>query len=143
MSSQKSSYCRAPSKLRRVSSGATLAANHLREVATILDSEAVLIGPPSAPADERGELRELLLRRVDGVVQVRESKLVMLKAPRNAVSSIARLLPGGRQVTVTSVEGSVDDVAMQAVCHGAITWQHLEAMKQAGACRMLVPPGQK
>jgi ATP phosphoribosyltransferase len=76
-------------------------------------------------------------------VQVRESKLVMLQAPRNAVSSIARLLPGGRQVTVTSVEGSVDDVAMQAVCHGAITWQHLEAMKQAGACRMLVLPVEK
>jgi ATP phosphoribosyltransferase len=126
-----------------VSSGATLAANHLREVATVLDSEAVLIGPLSAPADERGELRELLLRRVDGVVQVRESKLVMLQAPRNAVSSIARLLPQGRQVTVTSVEGSVDDVAMQAVCHGAITWQHLEAMKQAGACRMLVLPVEK
>ena len=42
-----------------------------------------------------------------------------------------------------SVEGSVDDVAMQAVCYGAITWQHLEAMKQAGACRMLVLPVEK
>ena len=126
-----------------VSSGATLAANQLREVATILDSEAVLIGPSSAPADERGELRELLLRRVDGVVQVRESKLVMFQAPRNAVSTITRLLPEGQAPTVMSVEGSVDDVAMQAVCYGAITWQHLEAMKQAGACRMLVLPVEK
>lgn len=126
-----------------VSSGATLAANQLREVATILESEAVLIGPSAAPADERGELRELLLRRVDGVVQVRESKLVMLQAPRNAVSTITRLLPEGQAPTVMSVEGSVDDVAMQAVCYGAITWQHLEAMKQAGACRMLVLPVEK
>jgi ATP phosphoribosyltransferase len=126
-----------------VSSGATLAANQLREVATILDSEAVLIGPSSAPVDERGELRELLLRRVDGVVQVRESKLVMFQAPRNAVSTITRLLPEGQEPTVMSVEGSVDDVAMQAVCYGAITWQHLEAMKQAGACRMLVLPVEK
>ena len=126
-----------------VSSGATLAANQLREVATVLESEAVMIGPSSAPADERGELRELLLRRVDGVVQVRESKLVMLQAPRNAVSTITRLLPEGQEPTVMSVEGSVDDVAMQAVCYGAITWQHLEAMKQAGACRMLVLPVEK
>jgi ATP phosphoribosyltransferase len=126
-----------------VSSGATLAANQLREVATLLESEAVLIGPSAAPADERGELRELLLRRVDGVVQVRESKLVMLQAPRNAVSTITRLLPEGQEPTVMSVEGSVDDVAMQAVCYGAITWQHLEAMKQAGACRMLVLPVEK
>jgi ATP phosphoribosyltransferase len=125
-----------------VSSGATLAANQLRDVATILESEAVLIGPTQPPADERGELRELLLRRVDGVVQVRESKLVMLQAPRNAVSTITRLLPEGQIPTVLTVEGS-DDVAMQAVCYGAITWQHLEAMKQAGACRMLVLPVEK
>ena len=125
-----------------VSSGATLAANQLRDVATILDSEAVLVGPALPPADERGELRELLLRRVDGVVQVRESKLVMFQAPRAAVSSITRLLPGGQQPTVMNVEGS-DDVALQAVCYGAITWQHLEAMKQAGACRMLVLPVEK
>ena len=125
-----------------VSSGATLAANQLRDVATILDSEAVLVGPAQAPADERGELRELLLRRVDGVVQVRESKLVMFHAPRAAVSTITRLLPGGQQPTVMNVEGS-DEVALQAVCYGAITWQHLEAMKQAGACRMLVLPVEK
>jgi ATP phosphoribosyltransferase len=125
-----------------VSSGATLAANQLREAATILESEAVLAGPAAAPLDERGELRELLLRRVEGVVQVRESKLVLLQAPRTAVAVISRLLPEGQQPTVMSVDGS-DDVAMQAVCHGAVTWQHLEAMKQAGAHRMLVLPVEK
>ena len=126
-----------------VSSGATLAANQLRDVATILESEAVLVGPAASPQDERGELRELLIRRVDGVVQVRESKLVLLQAPRMAVETITRLLPEGQQPTVTSLEGSAEDVAMQAVCHGAITWQHLEAMKQAGARRMLVLPVEK
>ena len=57
-----------------VQSGATLVANQLREASTILDSEAVLMGPEAPPPDERGELRELLLRRIDGVIQVRESK---------------------------------------------------------------------
>jgi len=126
-----------------VSSGATLAANQLREVATVIESEAVIAGPANPPLDERAELRELLMRRVDGVVQVRESKLVLLQAPRAAVSVIARLLPQGQQPTVMSLEGSDEDVAMQAVCHGAITWQHLEAMKQAGARRMLVLPVEK
>jgi ATP phosphoribosyltransferase len=126
-----------------VSSGATLAANQLRDVATILESEAVLVGPTIAPLDERGELRELLIRRVDGVVQVRESKLVLLQAPRMAVETITRLLPDGQQPTVTPLEGNAEDVAMQAVCHGAITWQHLEAMKLAGARRMLVLPVEK
>ena len=126
-----------------VSSGATLAANQLREVATVIESEAVIAGPANPPLDERAELRDMLMRRVDGVVQVRESKLVLLQAPRAAVSIIARLLPEGQQPTVMTLEGSDEDVAMQAVCHGAITWQHLEAMKQAGARRMLVLPVEK
>lgn len=126
-----------------VQSGATLVANQLREASTILDSEAVLMGPETPPPDERGELRELLLRRIDGVIQVRESKLILLHAPRGAVSRITSLLPEGQTPTVLALEGNADEVALQAVCYGAITWQHLEAMKQAGACRMLVLPVEK
>lgn len=126
-----------------VSSGATLQANQLREVAGILDSEAVLAGAVTAPPDERGELQELLLRRIDGVIQVRESKLVLLQTTRAALAGVTRLLPPGQQPTVTSIEGSVDEVALQAVCHGAITWQHLEDMRRAGARRMLVLPVEK
>jgi len=126
-----------------VQSGATLVANQLRETSVILESEAVLMGARVPPSDERGELRELLLRRIDGVIQVRESKLVLLQAPRAAVSRIASLLPQGQEPTVLALEGDADTVALQAVCYGAITWQHLEAMKQAGACRMLVLPVEK
>jgi ATP phosphoribosyltransferase len=126
-----------------VSSGATLQANQLREVAGILDSEAVLAGAPRPPPDERGELRELLLRRIDGVIQVRESKLVLLQTTRAALAGVTRLLPPGQQPTVTSIEGRVDEVALQAVCHGAITWQHLEDMRRAGARHMLVLPVEK
>lgn len=126
-----------------VSSGATLAANQLREVAMVLESEAVLIGTGTVPAGERGELRELLLRRIDGVIQVRESKLVMLHAARSALPAITRLLPNGQEPTITPIEGSADDVSLQALCYGNITWQHLEEMKRAGASRLLVLPVEK
>ena len=126
-----------------VSSGATLAANQLREVASILDSEAVLAGAAAAPTDARGELAEQLLRRIEGVTRVRESKLVMLHAPRQAVAAITQLLPDGQTATVLSIDGSTDQVALQAVCHGAITWQHLEDIKRAGARQVLVLPVEK
>jgi ATP phosphoribosyltransferase len=126
-----------------VSTGATLQANQLREAVPILDSEAVLAGAAAAPNDERGELLELLLRRIDGVIQVRESKLVLLHAPRASIEGIARLLPPGQRPTITPIEGSPDEVALQAVCHGAVTWQHLEDMKRAGASGMLVLPVEK
>jgi len=126
-----------------VSTGATLQANQLREAVPILDSEAVLAGAAAAPNDERGELLELLLRRIDGVIQVRESKLVLLHAPRASLATITQLLPDGQDATVLPIEGSVDQVALQAVCHGAITWQHLEDMKRAGARQLLVLPVEK
>jgi len=126
-----------------VSSGATLAANQLREVATVIESEAVLAGAPIAPADVRGELAEQLLRRIEGVTRVRESKLVMLHAPRTSLAAITQLLPDGQSATVLPIEGSTDQVALQAVCHGAITWQHLEDMKRAGARQLLVLPVEK
>jgi ATP phosphoribosyltransferase len=126
-----------------VSSGATLAANQLREVVVLLHSEAVLAVPAELPTDERAGLIELLLRRIEGVIQVRESKLVMLHAPRAALEAIGRILPRGGMPTLLPIEGCEDQVAMQALCHGAITWQHLEDMKRAGASSMLVLPVEK
>ncbi len=126
-----------------VSSGATLIANQLRETQVIMSSEAVLAGCWPAPQNERGELIELLLRRLDGVLEVRESRLLMLKAPRTALSIIVGLLPGGPSPTVTTIEGRPDDIALQCVCSGNVSWQDLEAMKLAGAHGMLVLPVEK
>ena len=123
-----------------VSSGATLAANQLREIATVLESEAVLAAATSMPTDERGDLAAMLLRRIDAAIQVRVSKLVMLHAPRAALDAITRLLPNGQRPTVMSIEGCEDDVAVQALCTDAVTWQHLEDMQRAGARQMLVLP---
>ncbi|MGB0134737.1 ATP phosphoribosyltransferase [Dokdonella sp.] len=123
-----------------VSSGATLAANQLKEVAVVLESEAVLAAGSVMPGDERGELIDMLLRRIDGVIQVRVSKLVMWHSPRSALEDIQRLLPNGQQATVTPIEGLDNEVAVQAICNDAITWQHLEDMKRAGARQMLVLP---
>ena len=126
-----------------VSSGATLAANQLKEAVVLLDSEAIVAGPADAPLDERGDLRELLLRRIDGVIQVRESKLIMLHAARAAIETIRKILPNAQTPTLLPIEGSPDQVALQAVCYGAITWTHLEDMKRAGASQLLVLPVEK
>ena len=126
-----------------VSSGATLAANQLREAAVVMDSIAVLAGPATWPSDERGDLAELLLRRLDGVIQVRDSRLMIMQVPRSALDAITRLLPGGPRPTVTQVDGMPDQVMLQAVCAGAVSWRQLEEMKLAGARDMLVLPVEK
>jgi ATP phosphoribosyltransferase len=126
-----------------VSSGATLAANQLREAATVMESRAVLAGACRAPVGVVAELCELLLRRVESAIAVRESKLVMLRAPRSAIAEIVRILPASQSPTLASVEDDTEVVSVQAVCESAVTWQHLEAMKRAGACRLLVLPVEK
>ncbi|MEO6075766.1 MAG: ATP phosphoribosyltransferase, partial [Dokdonella sp.] len=126
-----------------VSSGATLAANQLKEAEIILQSESVLAGPSETLIDERGDLLALLLSRLDSVIQVRESKLVLLHAPRHAIEVIAALLPNAQRPTLMPLEGDDDHVALQALCTGTVTWRHLEELKRAGASSLLVLPVEK
>jgi ATP phosphoribosyltransferase len=131
-----------------VSSGATLVANQLKEVAIILESQAVLIGSGLTYADERSELTELLLRRIDGVIRVRESKLVMLQVARAQLPAVLKLLPKADRPTVLGLDGAnalglAQEVAVQAVCHDSISWRHLEELKAAGAHNLLVLPVEK
>jgi ATP phosphoribosyltransferase len=126
-----------------VATGSTLAANHLREVATVLESEAALIRTPvSLPEEKAAWLRRLLLR-IDGVQQVRESKYIMLHAPRSALPQIQRLLPGSESPTVIPLEGCGDRVAVHAVCRENVFWETLESLKAAGASAVLVLPVEK
>jgi ATP phosphoribosyltransferase len=126
-----------------VSTGSTLAANRLREVLTVLESEAVVIRTRAQLCDAKEEWITRILKRVDGVLQVRESKYIMLHAPRSALAEIARLLPGSEYPTVIPLDGESDKVAVHAVCRENIFWETLENLKKAGASSLLVLPVEK
>ncbi len=126
-----------------VSTGSTLSANHLREVETVLESHAVLIRTPVALAPEKDEWVQRLLMRIDGVQQVRESKYIMLHAPRAALADVRRLLPGCEAPTIIPLEGHPDRVAVHAVCRENVFWETLEELKKAGASALLVLPVEK
>ena len=126
-----------------VASGSTLEANDLREVATVLECQAVLIRTGVELSQGKEEWVRRLLMRIDGVQQVRESKYIMLHAPRSALPAIAKLLPGSESPTVIPLEGSTDRVAVHAVCRETVFWETLESLKQAGASALLVLPVEK
>src|SRR2546430_11631166 len=121
-----------------VASGATLEANHLREVETVLECQAVLVRTPLTLPPEKEDWVQRLLMRIDGVQQVRESKYIMLHAPRSALPEIARLLPGSESPTIIPLEGSPDRVAVHAVCRENVFWERLERLKQAVALTSLL-----
>jgi ATP phosphoribosyltransferase len=122
-----------------VSSGVTLAANQLKPVLTLVESEAVLAGPAADFDGVRAELMELLLRRLDGALRIRRSKLLMFQAPRELLPSLLPLLPDAEAPTVMQIDGE-ERLALQALCHGALTWQRLEDLKRAGARGLMVLP---
>ena len=122
-----------------VSSGATLSANQLKPVCDLLQSEAVLAGPVAEFDPQLVETAQMLLRRIDGVLRIRDSKLLMFQAPRDVVADVLRLLPDAEPPTSYSVDGG-ELLAMQALCHGVVTWQRLEELKRAGARGLMVLP---
>jgi ATP phosphoribosyltransferase len=126
-----------------VSTGSTLQANHLREVETVLESHAVIIRTPLELPPEKDEWVERLMMRIDGVQQVKESKYIMLHAPRSALPEIRRLLPGSESPTIIPLEGFPDKVAIHAVCRENVFWETLESLKKAGASALLVLPVEK
>jgi ATP phosphoribosyltransferase len=126
-----------------VSSGSTLAANGLQEVAVLLESEAVVIQTLAPLGDEKQALVDKIIQRLDGVLKVRDSKYIMLHAPRSALAEIRALLPGAEAPTVLPLEGSDDKVAIHAVCREKVFWETLENLKAAGASSLLVLPVEK
>ena len=125
-----------------VSTGTTLRANHLREFEVLYESQAALYGREGDISAGRQLLLDRLLARLEGVMRASESKYVMLHAPRDALGKITELLPGVEHPSIMPLEGT-DRIAIHAVCGEAVFWEHLEALKAAGASAILVLPVEK
>jgi ATP phosphoribosyltransferase len=126
-----------------VSTGTTLRANHLVEFEVLFESTAALYGQLDQLPVEKQDMIDRLLSRLDGVLLAAESKYVMLHAPRDAVDTITRLLPGAENPSLMNLEGDPDRVALHAVCRETVFWEHLEALRGAGATAILVLPVEK
>ena len=124
-----------------VSSGATLEANNLKEVVTILESEAVLIQNSDLDSNKL-DLANKLINRIKGVINARESKYVMLNADVNNVKNICSLLPGSESPTIIPLEDE-NKVAIHSLCQEPVFWETMEELKINGASSILVMPIEK
>ena len=126
-----------------VSTGATLEANGLKPGAAVFRSQAILIRNKAAFSEEKNQVFEALLKRIKGVLASRESKYVMMNAPRSAIEAITKILPGSDAPTILELAGQSDKVAIHAVCHENVFWTTLEQLKDLGASAILVMPIEK
>jgi len=119
-----------------VSSGSTLFSNGLREVATVMDSEAVLISRRDIGAATKDILNKLLFR-IRSVNASSRNKYILLNAPVAAVKEITKILPGMKSPTVMPLaeEGWV---SMHSVIGEQDFWEVVTELKAAGAEGILV-----
>ena len=126
-----------------VSTGATLEANGLKECEVIMRSSAVLIKRVGAFKAEQNRLIDRLLKRIQGVLQAKESKYIMLHVPLNRLDEVKALLPGAENPTVMPLANDSERVAVHLVSKENLFWETMEELKTLGASSILILPVEK
>jgi ATP phosphoribosyltransferase len=124
-----------------VSSGSTLMTNGLREVTTILRSEAVIIGNKKL-SEEKKAILDRLLFRIRAVKNARENKYILLNAPEASIQEICRILPGMKSPTILPL-AEKGWCSLHSVVKEDEFWERIAQLKSAGAEGILVIPIEK
>ncbi len=124
-----------------VSSGSTLVSNRLKEVETVMQSEALLIANSNLTKEKQTILDELLFR-FEAVQMADGKKYVLLNAPKARLGEIIEVLPGMKSPTVTPLADG-DWVSVQSVIAEKHFWEIIGKLKALGAEGILVLPIEK
>ncbi|PIA77581.1 ATP phosphoribosyltransferase [Gaetbulibacter sp. 4G1] len=124
-----------------VSSGSTLFKNNLKEVDTILKSEAVLAVSPIL-SDEKLAILNTIQFRIQSVLKGRNSKYVLLNAPNDKIQDIINVLPGMKSPTVLPL-AEAGWSSVHSVISKNEFWNVIDALKANGAEGILVCPIEK
>jgi ATP phosphoribosyltransferase len=124
-----------------VSSGSTLFTNELKEIETILFSEAVLISNKYLSAEKKIILESLLFR-IRSVKKANNNKYVLLNAPNDKLETICKLLPGMRSPTILPLAESGWSSVHSVISENDF-WNVIEKLKANGAQGILIIPIEK
>lgn len=124
-----------------VSSGSTLVSNRLKEVEVVMKSEALLIGNKNM-CDEKKEILNELLFRMNAVKTAEDKKYVLMNAPKDKLEEIVAVLPGMKSPTVMPLaqEGWC---SVHTVLDEKCFWEIIGKLKALGAEGILVLPIEK
>lgn len=124
-----------------VSSGGTLLSNGLKEVDTILKSEAVLIANKDL-LPWQNEIINKILFRIQAVQKARKNKYILLNAPEANLPEIIRLIPGMKSPTILPL-AEKGWCSLHSVVPEDDFWEIIQQLKDAGAQGILVVPIEK
>jgi ATP phosphoribosyltransferase len=123
-----------------VATGSTLRMNGLTPIATLLASEAVLVGRSGV---ESGDDRVPgLVDMLRSVLDARGREYMMMNAPAEALERIRAIIPGLSGPTVMPLADPAQ-IAVHSVVDRSQLWRIVPALKAAGARDILVVPIEK
>jgi ATP phosphoribosyltransferase len=124
-----------------VSSGSTLFSNGLKEVETVIQTEAKLIANPNL-GEEALKILQKLVFRMNAVLKSRKNKYILLNAPNNKLTEICAVLPGMKSPTIVplALEGWS---SVHSVLQEDDFWEIIENLQAVGAEGILVVPIEK
>jgi ATP phosphoribosyltransferase len=123
-----------------VASGSTLRMNGLTPIATLLASEAVLVGRDGAA--DRDPRIAALVDMLRSVLDARGREYMMMNAPADAIDRIRELIPGLSGPTVMPLADPTQ-IAVHSVVERSQLWRLVPELKAAGARDILVVPIEK
>ena len=124
-----------------VSTGGTLLSNGLKEVATVFQSQAVMIANKSLSAEKQAILDKLLFR-IDSVQRGQNAKYVVLNVQEQNIEKVTALLPGMKSPSVLPL-ATKGWFSLHSVIEENDFWNIIENLRAAGAEGILVLPIEK
>jgi ATP phosphoribosyltransferase len=124
-----------------VSSGSTLISNGLKEVETVMHSEAVIIAHRNLGPEQERLLQDLRFR-IKSVLAASSNKYILLNAPNDRLEEIIRVIPGMKSPTVMPLaeEGWS---SVHSVLSEKTFWAVIDRLRELGAQGILVIPIEK
>ncbi|MDR1743217.1 MAG: ATP phosphoribosyltransferase [Dysgonamonadaceae bacterium] len=124
-----------------VSTGSTLIMNGLKEVETLMKSEAVLIANRSLGTEQK-KLLDKLLFRIKAYQRGIGSKYIVLNAPNESIPKICSILPGMKSPSILPL-ASDGWSSVHSVVKEDEFWDVIDALKETKAQGILVMPIEK
>lgn len=124
-----------------VSTGSTLLSNGLKEVETVLTSQAVMVSHPDLESEKKAILDKLLFR-INAVLQAKGYQYILLNAPNENLDEIIKILPGMRSPTVLPL-AEENWSSVHTVIEDGQFWDVIDSLKEHGAQGIIIVPIEK
>ena len=124
-----------------VSTGSTLLGNGLKEVETVMQSEAVIIANPDLSIEKK-KILEKLLFRIEAVKKAKNNKYILMNCPDTAIEKITSVIPGMKSPTIVPLARQGWS-SLHSVVDENDFWEKIDLLRACGAEGILVIPIEK